>query len=196
MSDCYHGLSEWHQSRPGCQQRGIMRLMCYHYRLEWFTHESFQVWIPMSGIGVKDYIYEIYPLHPKKKHLIYKKKYLKNCYKYWEGRWPGGQLSGRAVVLVCKTGGQTSGRADVREGKCPFTNKKLQLLSDLRKRMIIGLLFHLIVFINCNWTMLSLTANTYLSHVYFQDKILINGINNHIQVKQLIAIEYIDLYCN
>ena len=30
-------------------------------------------------------------------------------------------MTGRAVVLVCKTGGQTSGRADVREGKCPFT---------------------------------------------------------------------------
>ena len=68
--------------------------------------------------------------HPSlKKHLIYEKMHSKTVINIGraddrEGSCPGGQLSGRAVVLVCKEGGQMSGRADIREGKCPFTVEK------------------------------------------------------------------------
>ena len=111
---CYHGLREWHQSRPGCPQRRIMRLMCRPYRLEWSIHEPFQVWIPISGISVENYIHKIYLPLPKNAFTLFEKL-------LWIS---GGQMTERAVVrggggggvvfLVCKTGGETYRKASVR----------------------------------------------------------------------------------
>ena len=95
-----------------------MRLMCHLYRLEWSIPEPFEVWIPISGISVENYIHKIYP-PSLKTHLLY----FKNCYEYQESKWQGWQLSWGWGGGGGSYPSMQNRRGDVQEGKCPFTHK-------------------------------------------------------------------------